>query len=61
MTAPEPKPTLAELWEMAGYLKAAADAAYDAAIAADAAAADAAYKAGMARWAREHPPKGAEP
>jgi len=84
VTAPEKTPTPAELWERAGYLRAAyaaasaADAyaayvdasaaAYAASAAAYAAAGAAyaaagasvdadAYDAGMARWAREHPPK----
>ena len=66
MTAPEKTPTPAELWERAGYLRAAAVDAYDAyiaayasaspAYAADAVAVDS-YEAGVARWAREHPPQ----
>ncbi len=80
MSAKEPTP--ADLWERAGYLRAAANADADAADAnaADAAAsaayayvptsaaADAddavdvdAFDAGMARWAREHPPKEGKP
>ncbi len=73
------KPTPADLWERAGYLRAAAYAAADAANAYDAADADAyaayvvasaaaayaayvyAHEAGMARWAREHPPKEGKP
>ncbi len=52
------KPTPADLWERAGYLRAAYSAA-DAASASAAADADYAayvyaYEAGKARWAREH-------
>jgi len=47
MTDPETPLQKAErLWEAYGYADAAADAAYD---------------AGMARWAREHPPKEGKP
>ena len=63
MTAREKKPTPAKLWERAGYLRAAYSAAAYASAAADAAYAAYvyAYEAGMARWAREHPPKGGKP
>jgi hypothetical protein len=67
--SPETKPTAEELWERAGYLRAAFDAAldaaedsdtaFDAALAADAAAAaaaNAAYDRGRERWSAEHPP-----
>jgi len=67
VTAREKKPTRAKLWERAGYLRAASAAAADAsasaaAYAAAGASVDAdAYDAGMARWAREHPPKEGKP
>jgi hypothetical protein len=68
MSEPNKKPTPEELWERAGYLRAAADAAvdfdsaFDAALDAEAAdellssdTAAAAYERGRARWRAEHP------